>query len=86
MEESAFRLLRKGLPEHLHSRLIYNSTSGNIANVYARGLGVLPVNKQIEQLIDWLTQMALQIPNSPINKEIDINKDIEIKNQKVIPL
>jgi transcription-repair coupling factor (superfamily II helicase) len=30
--------------------------------VLARGLGVLPIEKQVEELKGWLQQMAAQIP------------------------
>ncbi|MED5264488.1 MAG: transcription-repair coupling factor, partial [Cyanobacteriota bacterium] len=62
MEEPAFRLLRQGLPQHLHGRLIYQTGSGNKAKVLARGLSVLPMEKQLEQLMEWLRLMATQIP------------------------
>jgi transcription-repair coupling factor (superfamily II helicase) len=32
--------------------------------VLARGLGVLPIEKQVEELKEWLAQMAAQIPGS----------------------
>ena len=64
MEEPAFRLLRQGLPQHLHGRLVYQSGSGAIAKVMARGLGVLPMEKQLEELKGWLEQMAAQIPDA----------------------
>ena len=64
MEEPAFRLLRQGLPTHLHGRLVYQAGSGSTAKVLARGLGVLPVDKQLEQLMEWLTLMAEQIPDA----------------------
>ena len=62
MEEPAFRLLRQGLPQHLHGRLVYQGGSGSTAKVLARGLGVLPMDKQLEELKTWLSQMAAQIP------------------------
>jgi transcription-repair coupling factor (superfamily II helicase) len=62
MEEPAFRLLRQGLPQHLHGRLVYQAGSGTTAKVLARGLGVLPIEKQVEELMGWLAQMAAQIP------------------------
>jgi transcription-repair coupling factor (superfamily II helicase) len=62
MEEPAFRLLRQGLPQHLHGRLVYQAGSGTTAKVLARGLGVLPIEKQVEELKGWLEQMAAQIP------------------------
>jgi len=30
----------------------------------ARGLGVLPIDKQVEELKGWLEQMAAQIPGA----------------------
>ena len=38
MEEPAFRLLRQGLPQHLHGRLVYQPGSGIQHKVMARGL------------------------------------------------
>ncbi|MEY4760117.1 MAG: Transcription-repair-coupling factor, partial [Cyanobacteriota bacterium] len=64
MEEPAFRLLRQGLPQHLHGRLVYQAGAGSTAKVLARGLGVLPADKQLEELMGWLNQMAEQIPGA----------------------
>ncbi|MBM5801021.1 MAG: transcription-repair coupling factor [Cyanobacteria bacterium K_DeepCast_35m_m2_023] len=64
MEEPAFRLLRQGLPQHLHGRLVYQAGSTATAKVLARGLGVLPADKQLEELKGWLAQMAAQIPGA----------------------
>jgi transcription-repair coupling factor (superfamily II helicase) len=64
MEEPAFRLLRQGLPQHLHGRLVYQPGSGTTAKVLARGLGVLPIEKQVEELKGWLEQMVAQIPDT----------------------
>ncbi|MEY3928367.1 MAG: transcription-repair coupling factor [Cyanobacteriota bacterium] len=64
MEEPAFRLLRQGLPQHLHGRLVYQGGAGSTAKVLARGLGVLPIEKQVEELMGWLRQMAEQIPGA----------------------
>ncbi|MFM8605901.1 MAG: transcription-repair coupling factor [Cyanobium sp.] len=64
MEEPAFRLLRQGLPQHLHGRLVFQAGSGSTAKVLARGLGVLPIEKQVEELKGWLEQMAAQIPDA----------------------
>jgi len=64
MEEPAFRLLRQGLPQHLHGRLVYQAGSGSTAKVLARGLGVLPIEKQVEELKNWLELMAAQIPDA----------------------
>jgi transcription-repair coupling factor (superfamily II helicase) len=64
MEEPAFRLLRQGLPQHLHGRLVFQAGSGSTAKVTARGLGVLPIEKQVEELKGWLEQMVAQIPGA----------------------
>ncbi len=64
MEEPAFRLLRQGLPQHLHGRLVYQAGSGAAAKVLARGLGVLPIDRQVDELKGWLALMAAQIPGS----------------------
>jgi transcription-repair coupling factor (superfamily II helicase) len=64
MEEPAFRLLRQGLPQHLHGRFVYQPGSGLQHKALARGLGVLPMEKQLEQLMDWLKLMAAQIPDT----------------------
>ena len=60
MDESAFRLLRQGLPKHLHGRLIYKKKE-KVSEVLARGLGNLQSDKQIEELSNWLTKMMNQI-------------------------
>ncbi|MFN9547761.1 MAG: transcription-repair coupling factor [Cyanobacteriota bacterium] len=64
MEEPAFRLLRQGLPPHLHGRLVYQAGTGTMAKVVVRGLGALPIDKQLEELKNWLEQMAAQLPSS----------------------
>jgi transcription-repair coupling factor (superfamily II helicase) len=63
MEEPAFRRLRQGLPPHLHGRLVYQAGAGATAKVVARGLGTLPIDKQLEDLKTWLERMALQLPS-----------------------
>jgi len=62
MEEPAFRRLRQGLPPHLHGRLVYQAGPGATAKVVARGLGALPIEKQLDDLKDWLERMAAEIP------------------------
>ncbi|GCE65494.1 transcription-repair coupling factor [cyanobiont of Ornithocercus magnificus] len=64
MEEPAFRLLRQGLPQHLHGRLVYQGSSSTPAKVLARGFGILPIEEQIKQLMEWLKLMAAQIPSA----------------------
>jgi transcription-repair coupling factor (superfamily II helicase) len=43
---------------------VYQAGSGTTAKVLARGLGVLPIDKQVEELKGWLEQMAAQIPGA----------------------
>ncbi len=62
MEEPAFRRLRQGLPSHLHGRLVYQAGAASSAKVLARGLGVLPIERQVEELKGWLETMAAQLP------------------------
>jgi transcription-repair coupling factor (superfamily II helicase) len=62
MEEPAFRRLRQGLPQHLHGRFVYQAGAGSSAKVLARGLGVLPIEKQVEELKGWLATMAENLP------------------------
>ena len=57
MDESTFLLLRKGLPKHLHGRLIYNNKVGKTSEIVVRGIGVLDVDKQINQLMEWFQLM-----------------------------
>ncbi|MCX5949440.1 MAG: helicase-related protein, partial [Cyanobacteria bacterium] len=64
MEEPAFRLLRQGLPQHLHGRFVYQAGSSSTAKVLARGLGALPMDRQLEQLMEWLQAMAERLPGS----------------------
>ncbi|NEN92475.1 MAG: transcription-repair coupling factor [Okeania sp. SIO3H1] len=60
MEEPAWNLLKEKLPGHLKSRFVFSK-----AKVTVRGLGVLSADKQLENLIDWLSKMegALIINN-----------------------
>ncbi|MFN7677620.1 MAG: transcription-repair coupling factor [Cyanobacteriota bacterium] len=62
MEEPAFRRLRQGLPAHLQGRLVFQAGAAGTAKVVARGLGALPMEKQLEDLMEWLEKMAAQIP------------------------
>ncbi|NJN04781.1 MAG: transcription-repair coupling factor [Leptolyngbyaceae cyanobacterium RM1_1_2] len=59
MEEPAWKLLQEKLPSHLQSRFVY--TPGKVT---IRGMGVLKPEKQLENLIEWLSSMqgALQEP------------------------
>jgi transcription-repair coupling factor (superfamily II helicase) len=84
MEEPAFRLLRQGLPQHLHGRLVYQAGSGSIAKVMARGLGVLPIEKQVEELKEWLAQMAAQIPGADGLTEAQREEQLAARNAEVL--
>jgi transcription-repair coupling factor (superfamily II helicase) len=84
MEEPAFRLLRQGLPQHLHGRLVYQAGSGSTAKVLARGLGVLPADKQLEELMGWLNQMAEQIPGADGLTEAQRAAQIKAANEAVL--
>ncbi len=59
MEEPAWKLLQENLPDHLRSRFVYSS-----GKVTVRGLGVLKANKQLENLIDWLSKMKGALPEA----------------------
>jgi transcription-repair coupling factor (superfamily II helicase) len=84
MEEPAFRLLRQGLPQHLHGRLVFQAGSGTTAKVLARGLGVLPMEKQVEELKGWLQQMAAQIPGEGGLTEAQRAEQLKAKNEAVL--
>jgi transcription-repair coupling factor (superfamily II helicase) len=84
MEEPAFRLLRQGLPQHLHGRLVYQAGSGSTAKVLARGLGVLPADKQLEELMGWLNQMAEQIPGADGLTEAQRAAQMKAANEAVL--
>jgi transcription-repair coupling factor (superfamily II helicase) len=59
MEEPAWNLLKEKLPSQLHTRFVY--TPGKIT---VRGLGVLSMQLQIDNLIDWLSKMQGAIPEA----------------------
>ena len=84
MEEPAFRLLRQGLPQHLHGRLVYQGGAGSTAKVVARGLSVLPAEKQLEQLKEWLGAMAEQIPGTDGLNEAQRTEQQKAKNEAVL--
>tara|TARA_Y100001968_G_scaffold324_1_gene249 strand:- start:472 stop:3975 length:3504 start_codon:yes stop_codon:yes gene_type:complete len=60
MDEPAFKLLRKGLENHLHGRFIYKKGDG-CSTVTIRGLGILDSDKLLDQLTDWLNKMNNEI-------------------------
>jgi transcription-repair coupling factor (superfamily II helicase) len=84
MEEPAFRLLRQGLPQHLHGRLVFQASSGSTAKVLARGLGVLPAEKQLEELMGWLNQMAAQLPGADGLSEAQRSAQQAAQNEAVL--
>lgn len=84
MEEPAFRLLRQGLPQHLHGRLVFQAGSGTTSKVLARGLGVLPMEKQVEELMTWLKQMAEQIPGADGLTDAQRAEQLKAKNEAVL--
>jgi transcription-repair coupling factor (superfamily II helicase) len=84
MEEPAFRLLRQGLPQHLHGRLVYQGGSGSTAKVLARGLAVLPMEKQIEQLMEWLKAMAAQLPGADGLSDSQRAEEQQVQNEAVL--
>ena len=84
MEEPAFRLLRQGLPQHLHGRLVFQAGSGTTSKVLARGLGVLPIEKQVEELMQWLKQMAEQIPGADGLTDAQRAEQLSAKNEAVL--
>ncbi|HGY5551632.1 MAG TPA: transcription-repair coupling factor [Prochlorococcus sp.] len=86
MEEPAFRLLRQGLPQHLHGRLLYQAGNGKKAIVMVRGLGVLPVEKQLEQLMEWLRLMEAEIPNADGLTANQREEQAKKRNEAVISL
>jgi len=84
MEEPAFRLLRQGLPQHLHGRLVYQGGAGSTAKVLARGLGVLPIERQVEELMGWLRAMADQIPGSDGLRDAERAEEATARNAAVL--
>jgi transcription-repair coupling factor (superfamily II helicase) len=59
MEEPAWNLLKANLPEHLQTRFVYSP-----GKVTVRGLGMLPAEKQLENLNDWLSKMQGALPEA----------------------
>ncbi len=80
MEEPAFLKLRKGLPKHLHGRLIFKKGTGINSTVTVRGIGVLPVDKLIEQLMEWFRDMLENLHN--LEKPDSANSTVKTENKK----
>ena len=84
MEEPAFRRLRQGLPPHLHGRLVYQAGPGATAKVVARGLGALPIEKQLDDLKDWLERMAAEIPTPDAEGQASLAEQHNQRNADVL--
>jgi transcription-repair coupling factor (superfamily II helicase) len=84
MEEPAFRLLRQGLPQHLHGRLVYQGGGGSTARVLARGLNVLAADRQLDTLKEWLSAMAEQIPGADGLTDAQRIEQLRAKNEAVL--
>jgi transcription-repair coupling factor (superfamily II helicase) len=84
MEEPAFRLLRQGLPQHLHGRLVYQGGGGSTAKVLARGLNVLAAERQLDTLKEWLAAMAEQIPGADGLTDAQRQEQAAAKNAAVL--
>ncbi|MCT0229569.1 transcription-repair coupling factor [Synechococcus sp. CS-1324] len=84
MEEPAFRLLRQGLPQHLHGRLVYQGGAGSTAKVLARGLSVLPAAQQLDTLMAWLQAMAEQLPGADGLSDAQRAEQQKARNEAVL--
>jgi len=71
MEEPAWNLLRDNLPEHLHSRFVYAP-----GKVIVRGLGVLSIEQQLENLADWLGKMQGALPEAHSDKSLEVSTSL----------
>ncbi len=76
MNESTFKMLKRGIESHLQGRVIYKNM-GNIANVTFRGLASLETEQQIDTLIDWLTKMVKQITHNDNNISIRLSEKLK---------
>jgi transcription-repair coupling factor (superfamily II helicase) len=84
MEEPAFRLLRQGLPQHLHGRFVYQAAAGSTARVVARGLGALSPAQQVEQLMAWLAAMAARLPGADGRSEAEAQGEQRARDAAVL--
>ena len=76
--------MSQGLPQHLHGRLVYQAGSGIQHKVLARGLGVLPMEKQLEQLMEWLRLMVAQIPDAEGKTQTQRQEEQKVRNAEVL--
>ncbi len=84
MEKPAFSILQQAIPKHLQGRFIYQNVEGLNSCVIGRGLGVLPSDKKIEQLIYYLSLMSERVPSSDGTSLYEKNINNENKNKEVI--
>jgi len=62
MEEPAWKLISEHVPKHLRNRFVYTSKK-----VTVRGLGALPAEKQLTNLIEWLETIQAGLARSKAN-------------------
>jgi len=79
MEEPGWKLLKENLPKHLHSRFVYNN-----GKVIVRGLGVMSMEQQLDNLIDWLGKMQGALPESEAEASNDIQDSSELGKAEVV--
>ena len=60
MQTNAFNYMRHSLPANIQSKFIYVKQKENI-KIIIRGLGMLDLENQITNLINWLTEMAKKV-------------------------
>ena len=62
MEINAFNYMRDSLPTNIQSKFIYVKQKEN-TKIIIRGLGMIDLNNQINNLINWLSEMAKKVEN-----------------------
>jgi transcription-repair coupling factor (superfamily II helicase) len=63
---------------------VYQATAGSTAKVLARGLGVLPIERQVEELMGWLRLMAEQIPGRDGLTAVQRAEEATVRNAAVL--
>tara|TARA_Y100001968_G_C19449588_1_gene767612 strand:- start:732 stop:4307 length:3576 start_codon:yes stop_codon:yes gene_type:complete len=86
MEKSAFTKLRKALPENIQGRFNFIKRNDGTGQVIVRGLGVLAVEKQVDQLIEWIDLMSSEIKDSERYIKEQEKESIHKKDKSVIAL
>ncbi len=71
MNNSAFKTLLTALDSHLHGRVVYKKGTPN-SEITLRGVGMFPIERQIELIMEWLEKMASKIPsmNNQMNERL----------------